>query len=139
MSENRHSVDPARLKYGAWCHRAEKQLGEGDIAASYSADCIGMGKPLRKPFGWKGSLWVCVALGQGSAEVYRLTLPQAFEGTPLGYRARVLAGDEARQDPNGFYHGVTVSHGGKSFVLCGPPAVLVPGEPAQMDLFAGLP
>jgi hypothetical protein len=139
MSGSTHAVDPARLKWGTWCHSAEKQLGEGDIAASYSADRIGMGNPVRKPFGWKGSLWVCVALGCASAKVYRLALPQNFSGTPLTYHDRVIAGDEARKDPNGFYHGVAVNHGGKTFVLCGPPAVLVPGEPEQMDLFAGLP
>lgn len=138
MTLNTHTVDPARLKWGTWCHRSEKQNGEGDIAASYSADCIGMGRPLRKPFGWKGSLWVCVALGYGGAEVYRLTLPQNFSGAPISYHDRILDGDAARKDPNGFYHGVTVSHGGKAFVLCGPPADLVAGKPEQMDLFAGI-
>lgn len=137
-SKNTHSVDPDRLRWGTWCHHTEKQLGEGDIAASYSADCIGMGTSVRKPFAWKGSLWVCISLGCGSAEAYRLTPPENFTGTPLSYHDRVMEGDAARKDPNGFYHGMTVIHGGKTFVLCGPPAVLVAGQPEQMDLFAGL-
>ena len=28
------SVDPARLRWGTWCHRTEKITGEGDLAAS---------------------------------------------------------------------------------------------------------
>ena len=43
-------IDPARLASGEWCHRAQKTLGQGDIYASYSADRIGMGQPVRKPF-----------------------------------------------------------------------------------------
>ena len=42
---------------------------------------------------------------------------------------------KARHDPNGFYHGMTVNHGGKPYVLSGPPAELEPGEPRQMELF----
>ena len=28
------AIDPARLAPGAWCHRQEKTIGQGDIAAS---------------------------------------------------------------------------------------------------------
>jgi hypothetical protein len=133
-----HAVDAARLRWGTWCHRVEKILGEGDIAASYSADRIGLGEPLRKPFEWKGSLWVCVGRSDQKAEAYRITHPQAFNGEPLSYRAKVADGDAARSDPSGFYHGMAVRHGGKTHVLCGPPAVFVAGETRQMDLFGGL-
>jgi hypothetical protein len=133
-----HSVDPARLRWGTWCHRTEKIVGEGDVAASYSADRIGMGEPLRKPFEWKGALWVCVSRSDARAEVYRLAHPQAFSGEPLSYRAKTADADAARRDPNGFYHGMSAAHGGRSFVLCGPPAVLIAGESRQMDLFGGL-
>ena len=40
-------VDPERFAPGTWCHRTEKTIGEGDIAASYSADRIGMGQSVR--------------------------------------------------------------------------------------------
>jgi len=133
-----HSLDSARLRWGTWCHRTEKMTGEGDIAASYSADRIGLGQPLRKPFEWRGSLWVCVGLGYESAEAYRLMHPQAFDGAPVTYRAKVADGEAARKDPNGFYHAMSVSYGGSTFVLCGPPALFVPGESAQMDLFGVL-
>jgi hypothetical protein len=128
-------VNPARFRWGAWCHRSEKTIGEGDIVASYSADRIGMSQPIRKPFEWRGSLWVCVSLGHSDAEAYRLTHPQAFKGEPVSYSDKTCDAEAARQDPDGFYHGMTVKHGGRTFVLSGPPALLVPGESGQMDLF----
>jgi hypothetical protein len=63
-----HTVEPSRLAFGAWCHASEKQIGEGDIRASYSADRIGMGQPIRKPFRYAGALWVCVGTGPSGAE-----------------------------------------------------------------------
>jgi hypothetical protein len=54
-------VEPSRLAYGSWCHASEKQIGEGDIRASYSADRIGMGQPIRKPFRYAGALWVRIS------------------------------------------------------------------------------
>lgn len=131
-------VDPERLSSGQWCHNANKTLGEGDIAASYSADRIGMNHQIRTPFQWRGSQWVCVSLayhGGISVEAYRLVDPRVFEGTPLSYAERTLDGDAARADPNGFYHGMTVTHAGRTFVLCGPPARFEPGEAAQLSLF----
>jgi hypothetical protein len=34
-----------------------------DISASYSTDGIGMSQPVRRPFSWRGGLWVCVGKG----------------------------------------------------------------------------
>jgi hypothetical protein len=133
-----HTVDPARMRWGAWCHERQKEIGKGDIAASYSADRIGEGQPIRKPFDWKGSLWICVGMSNERVEAYRLMHPQAFSGVPTTYRAKTVDGDAARGDPNGFYHGMAVKHGGKDFVLCGPAVTLVAGEPPQMDLFGSL-
>jgi hypothetical protein len=131
-------VDPDRLNSGQWCHKANKTVGEGDIAASYSADRIGMNKPIRDTFPWQRSTWVCIAMRYRdgiSAEAYRLTDPRAFEGTPRGYAEKTSDGDEARADPNGFYHGMTVTHAGRTFVLCGPSAHFEPGQVAQLSLF----
>ena len=101
------SVDPARLASGTWCHRKQKTIGQGDIDASYSADRIGMGKPVRKPFSWNGSLWVCVGKhGRADeivAETYRLTHPSTFDGIPTTYAARAKEGDAARADHKGYY------------------------------------
>jgi len=133
-------IDPARLATGRWCHRAQKTLGEGDISKSYSADRIGMGQPVRKPFEWQGSLWVCVGIGYHrgggtSAEAYRLVHPQMFDGAPLSYAARAKDGDNARADVSGFYHGMRVKHAGADFVLCGPPVTFAPGQSEQLSLF----
>jgi hypothetical protein len=50
MASSIVSIDPKRLQAGTWCHRANKTIGQGDISASYSADRIGMGQPVRKAF-----------------------------------------------------------------------------------------
>jgi hypothetical protein len=133
------NVDPARLAPGQWCHRRDKTIGEGDIHASYSADRIGMAQPVRKPFSWKGAQWVCVSFRYSGdeefAEAYRLVARPVFDGEPVSYAAKTADGEAARADPNGFYHGMTVRHGGQDYVLCGPPFVFIPGEAAQLSLF----
>lgn len=132
-------VDPARLASGEWCHRVQKTVGQGDIYASYSADRIGMGQPVRKPFTWQGALWVCVAIrhrgGIQSTEAYRLVHPAMFDGAPVSYGAKTADGDSARADPNGFYHGMSVKHARSTFVLSGPPVIFVPGESEQLAFF----
>jgi len=67
--------------------------------------------------------------GRDRAEAYRLIHPQTFTGVPTTYCQKTVTGDAALTDPNGFYHSMTVTHGGKTFILCGPPAAFVPGEP----------
>jgi hypothetical protein len=135
------TVDSSRLGHGSWCHHADKTIGEGDISASYSADRIAMTESIRKPFRWQGSDWVCVGKTfrhrVPSAEAYRLTHPQQLQGDPTTYREKTRDGDAARADPNGFYHGMAVTHAGQAMVLCGPPAIFIPGQPAQLDLFSG--
>jgi hypothetical protein len=134
------SVDPARLASGEWRHDLQKTIGRGDINASYSADRIGMGQPIRKPFEWRGGLWVCVSMtylkGVVSAEAYRLVHPARFSREPVSYAQKTRDGYAARHDANGFYHGMTVKHAGALMVLCGPPARIEPGVALQMDLFA---
>lgn len=133
-----YAVDPARLEAGRWCHKAAKTLGEGDIYASYSADRIGMGKPVCKPFSYHGSLWICISVRFGknmSCEAYQLVHHKAFAGQPVRYSERVSLGDAARLDDNGFYHGMSVQYDGVSHVLCGPPAIFIEGEPDQLSLF----
>jgi hypothetical protein len=135
-------VGPARLDHGAWCHRAEKTLGEGDIAASYSADRIGENKPVRKPFNWQGSLWITTSgasrHGVNCFEAYRLVHPSVFSGEATTYRekVRIDGGEFAREDVNGFYHGMAVKHAGETLILCGPPAKFVAGQTQQLSLFA---
>ncbi|MGB3627282.1 MAG: hypothetical protein WA989_15725 [Henriciella sp.] len=138
MSET-FTVDPARLAAGTWCHKRDRMIGEGDIAASYSADRIGLGKPVRTPFRWCGGSYICVGMqfcgGTQSARAYRLCDLRVFDGEPVTYRERCANGDAARADSMGFYHGMRVRHGGRYYVLCGPEASFVPGKTEQLALF----
>ena len=130
-----HTVEPSRLAYGAWCHASEKQIGEGDIRASYSADRIGMGQPIRKPFRNGGQLWVCVGTGPSGAEAYRLVHPSLYGGTARSYHDRCRDGDRARGDPAGFYDGIIVRQARRELVMAGPPVTFVAGEEGQLSLF----
>jgi hypothetical protein len=148
------AVHPARL---AW-RGAGREACEGDIHASYSADFIAMGGRVRQPFKWRAGLWVCTSIsgpsltgsGMEEHEAYRLVLAKMFTGTTSTYRektARAEDAEAARNDQNGFYHGMTIRHGSESFVLCGPPVRFTaeasperPGggsgeEPLQLTLF----
>lgn len=132
-------VDPARLEFGRWCHRTERTVAQGDINGSYSADRIGMGQPVRKPFTWRGAQWVCTGMewrdGIASAEAYRLVDPWIFDGELVSYATKVANAEAARADPNGFYHGMAVKHAGVILVLSGPPVTFVEGEVEQPALF----
>ena len=131
-------VDPSRFSTGSWSHEHNRQVGEGDIHASYSADRIGMGQPVRAPFIYGGCRWVCVSVRLGPvAEAYRLVHPSGFEGTPTTYgqKSHLNGGENVRADPMGFYHGMTVRSAGQDLVLCGPPANFVAGQETQLALF----
>lgn len=97
----------------------------GDIAASHSAAVIADRiSKVRKPFLHEGVAYVNTGGGgSGSIEAYRL-LPEAeFKGKPTSY-AEKTGGDgaeKARNDPNGFYHGMLVQSRKQPHVLVGPP------------------
>ncbi len=135
MAARSHTVEPSRLAIGAWCHASERHLGEGDIRASYSADRIGMGQPIRKPFRYAGELWVCVGTSPSGAEAYRLVHPSLYGGAARTYHDRCRDGDCARGDRAGFYDGIIVRHAGRELVMAGPPVTFVAGEEAQLSLF----
>lgn len=135
MAARSHTVEPSRLAFGAWCHASEKQMGEGDIRASYSADRIGMGQPIRKPFRYAGGLWVCVGTGPARAEAYRLLHPSVYGGIARSYRERCRDGDRACGDPAGFYDGIIARHARQELVMAGPPVMFIAGEEAQLSLF----
>ncbi len=135
MAARSHTVEPSRLAFGVWCHDTDKHLGEGDIRASYSADRIGMGQPIRKPFRYSDELWVCVGTGLAGAEAYRLVHPSLYSGTPHSYHDRCRDGDRARGDRAGFYDGIVVRHSGRELVMAGPPVTFVAGEESQLSLF----
>jgi hypothetical protein len=65
------------------------------------------------------------------ATAYRLVARRLFTAEPIDYRARAATADlcaAARENPMGFYHGVTVNRGKELFVLCGPPALFIQAE-----------
>lgn len=134
-----HEVDPARLADGHWCARRQRTVGQGDIARSYSADRIAEGKRIREPFNWLSSAWVCTGSGPHghvrAHEAYRVVVPGSLGFPSRTYQERAQQGDAARTDPNGFYHGVIVSRSGRTMALRGPPALFVPGQRSQLDLF----
>jgi hypothetical protein len=83
-------------------------------------------------------------------EAYRIIPTKIFTGRTATYHektARAESAEAARNDPNGFYHGMTIKHSGEVWVLCGPPMKFVaqispqrPGstrgeEPLQLELF----
>lgn len=126
MSERaRYLVVPSRLESGGSGPRDTA----GDIYSSYSADTIMGSSKVRKPFAWHGRLWITVSLcsfeGSCTAEAYRLIPKSAFADLPTTYRRRTRTSEDAtaaRNDPMGFYHGMTVTRGRDSYVLTGPPA-----------------
>jgi len=134
-------VNPARLAWGKFDHKRNRDSGEGDIHASYSADTIASTGKIRKAFRWQAQLMVTVSLsGRGGieqAEAYQLIPLKAFSGTAMTYADKIGTAENAeaaRNDPNGFYHGMTVKQGQEIFVLSGPPVVFVAGEsPARPD------
>jgi hypothetical protein len=130
-------VSPSRLAWGEY--KGERKSGEGDISASYSADRICEGKSIRKPFQWRGSLWLCVgSIGRGLAitkehefSAFRLMPLRCFPGEAISYASRSAAVDSgatARENPLGFYHGIVVKHGRDQFVMCGPEATFMADE-----------
>lgn len=135
-----YAVEPARLQAGPWSDRHQRFVGIGGIVASYSADRISLGKPIRKPFEWQDGLWLTVQVNYGSntALAYRLVAPETFSSEQLSLKAKVADGRERpRTDPNGFYHGVGVFRAGRNWVLRGPPARFVASRPRQLGLFEG--
>jgi hypothetical protein len=147
------AVHPARL---AW-KGAGGEVCEGDIHASYSADVIAMRGSVRKPFRWKDGLCVCTSIsgsgltdsGTEEHEAYRIVPSRTFTGTMTTYGKKTDRAEDAqaaRNDPNGFYDGMTIKHGAEIFVLCGPPIrftadtsperpCAATGEPMQLRLF----
>jgi hypothetical protein len=134
-------VNPARLAWGKYDHARNRDTGEGDIHASYSADTIASAGTIRRSFRWQAQLMVTVSLsGRGGieqAQAYRLIPPKVFNGATMSYADKIRTSENteaARNDPNGFYHGMVVKHGQQVFVLSGPPVVFVAAEgPARPD------
>lgn len=158
MAESEQQPNDPPCKRHELCTVPVARLGErGDINRSYSADLIAIRERIRTPFRHSGQMWVCVSIaGSGltrsgfkELQAYRLTPESLYVGTPTTYSARTStagAAEAARNDPFGFYNGISVRLGSEAFVLTGPPVHFVPdaspsrpdgegAEPMQLTLF----
>lgn len=137
-------VHPSRLEYGEWSEKQHKQIGQGDINASCSCSMIPDGK-IRTPFEWQGNLMVATGAGywkdHRESYAYRLVPINHFGGEPTTYmdKGREDNFESARNDPLGFYHGMTVKWRGEKYVLVGPEVKFVgdaklPGPVEQLEL-----
>jgi hypothetical protein len=117
----------------------------GPIPASYSADRISDGRPIREPFEHGGNLWCCISIsgksittsGEYELEAYRLLPVEMFTGTPTTYTEKLAIdnGDAARGDPKGFYDSISVSFRNNTYILAGPPATFIASsEPVRPDV-----
>lgn len=125
-------------------HPSRIDFSKGDITSSYSADRIPEGR-IRDPFEWNGSMMVCTGsggLGAGAAaEAYKLVPLRLFGDKPTTYydKGQDDNFESARNDPMGFYHGMTVKWRGEDYALVGPEIRFVgdaklPGPVEQLDL-----
>lgn len=86
------------------------------------------------PFSYNGKLYVTTSSAHGpslcEAEAYQLLPESLFNSEPTTYANKIHydGGETARHDPNGFYHGISVKHQGKTAVLTGPPLTFVPPQ-----------
>ncbi len=114
------------------------RLGDaGDISNSYSADVIDNGR-VRKPFRYNGQFYTTTSTitemyprSIRQAEAYRLLLTTLFDGQITDIHTKIDHdnGRAARSDPNGFYHGIAITHQGRQYVLAGPPLTFLPNLP----------
>lgn len=133
-----HTVDPERLSTGQWSNKHNRQVDEGDISASYSADTIALHNRIRKPFLFQNKLWISVGSGNlpvVTVRAYQLLDANYFDGVAATYAEKTRDSEAARNDPSGFYHGMIVTHAGRLYALVGPAVQLIAGEQRQADLF----
>jgi hypothetical protein len=92
------------------------------LSSTYSADRIGTNNTIKKPLAFGGHLWVLVGGSCDYINAFRVVPIAEFDGKPTTYseKGRPDGFESARHDPNGFYHGMTVSQGGTKYVMVGP-------------------
>ena len=108
------------------------------LRESYSADKIGESKTVRKPFKFEGVFYVSTGghLGKNSLpaeEAYQLVPRDQFQGLVKWYgqklrETQVDWGEQRRNQPEGFYHGMLIKRGETEWVLLGPPITFQPKD-----------
>lgn len=114
-------ADPKRFSSGHWNSELSKQIGEGDISKSYSADKIAEGT-VRSPFKWKDGLRISIGAvyeagceGKNKVETFRLVPIEHFDGEPFSYAEATKSRGGKGAKP--FYDGMKVKRGKSEFVL----------------------
>jgi hypothetical protein len=59
---------------------------------------------------------------------YSLSIFSIASPLPTQNKIHYDGGETARHDPNGFYHGISIKHQGKTAVLTGPPLTFDPPQ-----------
>jgi len=109
---------------------------------SYSGDTIAESKSIRKPFKFEGVFYVSTGGHSGgnigpAQEAYQIVPRDQFQGLAkwYGQKLRDMAadhlvdwGEQRRNQPEGFYHGMLIKRGETEWVLVGPPVVFQPRE-----------
>lgn len=103
------------------------------VKESYSGDTIAEGKTVRKPFKHNGVFYVAtggfspgtVSHKRPYEEAYRIVPREQFAGVPKWYGQRIRDdgtdwGEQRRNQPEGFYHGMLIKRGDDEMVLMGP-------------------
>ena len=100
------TLKPARFKAGPLTFAA--------IRASYSADMMAIGHPVRSPFIWEGEPWLCTSIHGDQCEAYQVV---ARADWPHGDPAKI------RHEPGtplGAYHGNRIRFEDQELFLLGP-------------------
>jgi len=112
------------------------------VKGSYSGDTIAESKTVRKPFKFEGVFYVSTGGYSGryslpSEEAYQMVPRDQFQGQAkwYGQKLRDAAadhlvdwGEQRRNQPEGFYHGMLIKRGEMEWVLVGPPVIFQPRE-----------
>ena len=134
------------------CGRWVKWFGKkGPVEASCSCSSICEGK-IANPFKIGSELFVSMGGRAGFSvvkKVWKVVPAAEFEGPSWSYSEKLsiekdeygCGGEFARNDPNGFYHGMKAKWGKQAVVIQGPPVYLIAGDkspkqPKQKSLFA---
>jgi hypothetical protein len=124
------TADPARLNSGHWDHITNKQIDEGDISKSYSADVIAENSTFRKPFKWKDGWRISISSASmgfrtESVETYRLVPFNTYEGEKFTYKESHNLNENHKSRFT--YEGMIVKKGKEQYILT-ELLVLVPDE-----------
>ena len=125
-------VPPSRLAMGEWCHQSNTSIGEGDIYGAYSADKIALEGKIRKPFRLKGWLYTATSVA-GSVDFMMATAYRLMPPAHVDLQLRTYADLRLNTNrENGFYHGLSVEHGGEQYILVGPPVEICKSDEPEL-------